>query len=100
MSGLVSSAILGGPPPFFFSFWPACFFTRQSDTAAAQTATSTGKAAWQADNISSADSTGMTETPGGSASRVGPETRVVSAPRRASARAIAWPCRPEERFAM
>jgi len=39
-------------------------------------------------------------TPAGSGSRVGPEIRVVRAPARAKAAAIAWPCLPDERLPM
>ena len=53
-------------------------------------------AASQADSISRAVTTCTTRTPGGSGSRVGPVTRTVSAPWRASAAATAWPCLPEE----
>ena len=41
-------------------------------------------------------STGTSLTPAGAGSCVGPETSTVSAPRAASAAAIAWPCLPEE----
>ncbi len=39
-------------------------------------------------------------TPAGSAIDTGPETSRTSAPSRASAAAIAWPCLPDERLAM
>ena len=39
-------------------------------------------------------------TPGGSGKFTGPVTSVTVAPAAAAARAIAWPCLPEERFAM
>ncbi len=101
MSGFSASVSDGGsPPPFFLSFCSAALATRQSATAAAHTATSAGSARSHAVSISRADSMRNTETPGGSASAVGPETSTVSAPISASAAAIAWPCLPEERFAM
>src|SRR3546814_12447965 len=49
--------------------------TRQSATAAAQMATSTGRAARQAANISCADSTRTVFRPDGSGRWLGPETR-------------------------
>ena len=99
MSGFSLSSSAGGWP-FFLSFCGADFLARQSLTAAAHTATSTGSAASHAFSISAADSMRTTETPGGSASPVGPETSVVAAPRRASAPAMAWPCLPDERLPM
>ena len=51
-------------------------------------------------SISRAVSTRTTVTPGGSASAVGPLTRMTSAPAARAAAAIAWPCRPEERLPM
>ena len=42
----------------------------------------------------------MVATPAGSGIATGPETSRTSAPSRASAAAMAWPCLPEERLAM
>ena len=101
MSGLGASAIAGGGASAdFLSFCPAGAATRQSATAAAQTATSAGSARRQAASISSAVSTCTTSTPFGSGRRTGPETSVVRAPSAASAVAMAWPCLPDERLAM
>src|SRR5271165_1301164 len=98
MSGFSLRRSTGGAPPSFFSFRRPTVSTRQSATAAAMTATSTGSAASQAASISTAVSTGTTLTPAGAGSCVGPETSTVSAPNAASAAAIAWPCLPEEWF--
>ena len=73
---------------------------RQSATAAAKIATSAGSAASTAASISRAVSTCTVFTPAGSGNVTGPETSVTSAPAAAAARAMAWPCLPEERLAM
>src|SRR5437667_5903999 len=96
MSGFSTRRSTGGPRPSFFSLCWSAVSTRQSATAAAITATSTGRVASQAASISAAVSTGISLTPAGVGSCVGPETRTVSAPSAASAAAIAWPCLPEE----
>ena len=98
MSGFSANLRVGGLPPAFLSFCSAGSTTRQSLTAAAQTATSTGSTVRQAASMSSAETMRITLTPGGSGSWVGPVTRMVSAPSRASAAATAWPCLPDERL--
>ncbi len=57
MSGFSVSSKVGGVPRAFLSFSGAVALTRQSETAAAQTATCTGSAARQAASICSAVST-------------------------------------------
>src|SRR5215472_12152099 len=98
ISGFSARRSTGGPAPSFFSLCRPAVSTRQSATAAAMTATSTGSVASQAASISAAVSTGTTLTPAGGGSCVGPETSTVSAPSAASAAAIACPCLPEEWF--
>ena len=88
------------PRPSFFIFWSAGRSTRQSATAAAKMPISAGSAASTAASISRALSTRTVLTPGGSGIATGPDTRVTSAPASAAARAMAWPCLPEERLAM
>ncbi len=86
-------------PGFFLIFCSPAFATRQSATAAAKMATSAGSALSTALSMSRALSTWMTETPGGSGKLTGPLTSVTSAPARAAAAAMAWPCLPDERLA-
>ena len=93
MSGFSVSRKSGGPLPSFLSFCAATPSTRQSETAAAITATSTGRLASVAASISAALSTATSRTPAGVGSWVGPETRTVSAPSGCAA-AIARPCCP------
>ena len=97
MSGLGASSSAGGAAPgFFLILAVAGRAAFQSATAAAQTAMSTVPAARQAASIWSADSTWTVRSPGGSAMATGPLTSVTSAPSRARALAMAWPCLPEE----
>ena len=101
MSGFSASASAGGgAPASFFTFEPLAPVTRQSATAAAKTAASAGSAASTAASISAAVSTSTTVAPAGRGASAGPVTKVTRAPRRASAAAMALPCRPEERLAM
>jgi hypothetical protein len=73
---------------------------RQSATAAAKMPASAGSAASTARSMPRAVSTCTVFTPGGSGKVTGPVTSVTSAPAAAAARAIAWPCLPEDRFPM
>ena len=69
---------------------------RQSATAATAINTSAGKALAQAVNMSRADSTCTVFTPCGGIIATGPDTKVTSAPSAAQARAMAYPCLPDE----
>ena len=101
MSGFSANSSTGGlPEPSFFSFCPAALATRQSATAAANTAASAGKAAITALRICIAVSTRTTSTPLGGGTCAGPVTNVILAPRSRSAAAIAVPCAPDDRLAM
>ena len=101
MSGFSMSDKSGVAWPAFFLIFcsPSCA-TRQSATAAAKIATSTGSARSTACSISRAVTTGTTVTPGGSGKFTGPLTSVTAAPARAAAAAMAWPCLPDERLAI
>ena len=83
----------------FLIFLIVTVSVRQSVTAAARTAMSTGSACSQASSIWRADSTLTTSTPDGSGWWLGPDTRVVCEPSRARAPAMAGPCLPEVRLA-
>ena len=102
MSGFSASSSVGGAPCRLLDLLrrPAPP-TVQSATAAAQTATSAGSAASAGrEHLLAPSPHGAHVTPGGSGSPVGPATRTSSAPRRARAAAMAWPCLPDERLAM
>ena len=86
--------------PIFLIFSFDCEATRQSATAAANTAMSAGSAARTALSISSAVSTRTVSTPAGGGTCVGPVTSVTRAPSAAASAAMALPCLPEERLAM
>ena len=88
MSGFSTRSKRGGLP-FFLIFSLTASAARQSATAAAQTAISAGIASAQAVIMSKAVPTFLTVTPGGSASTVGPEIKIVSAPSAARAAAMA-----------
>src|ERR1700761_5649590 len=80
MSGFAVNATEGGGAPAVFLILPlAAVSGRQSATAAAQTATSTGRTDSQAASISRAVSTLISFTRDGGAMETGPETRIVSA---------------------
>ncbi len=101
MSGFSAKSILGRAPlPSFLILLPEAEVTRQSATAAANTAASAGSACCTAASISRAVSTRTTATPAGGGTSAGPVTKVTFAPSAASARAIAVPCAPDERLAM
>src|SRR5450830_1148362 len=101
MSGFSTSDKSGVAwPAVFLIFCAPAFATRQSATAAAKIATSTGSARSTACSISRAVSTLTTLTPGGSGRFTGPLTSTTSAPAAAAAAAMAWPCLPDERLAM
>ncbi len=89
MSGFSTRVSVGGPSLPFFNFRPNTWSTRQSATAATQTAASAGRAALDASSISTAVSTHTRLTPAGAERAVGPETRVTSAPSSARAPAMA-----------
>ena len=97
MSGFSTRLSFGLPLPFLIF----CFVSsvRQSATAAANIATSAGSACSTAASISRAVVTFTVFTPAGSGRLTGPDTRITSAPAVAAARAMAWPCFPDERFA-
>jgi hypothetical protein len=100
MSGFSTKVRAGGPPFSFFSLVPKASSTRQSATAATNTPTSAGRAAWLAASISRAVSTSTRVDAGGVGKNTGPLIRVTSAPSWARASAIAKPCRPLERLVM
>src|SRR5690606_37864284 len=89
MSGFSCSAMAGAPLASFLILALASLVGRQSATSATMTATSRGRAASLASNISRALSTLTRFTPCGAGRLVGPETRVTSAPSSASAAAMA-----------
>src|SRR6185437_8979445 len=89
MSGFSTSRMAGGPSLPFFSLTVKASSTRQSETAATQTAASTGSAPSEASSISRAVSTSTRSTPAGVGSAVGPVISSTSAPSPASAPAMA-----------
>src|SRR4051794_37265683 len=99
-SGFSTSCSGGIAMSVFLSFCAPSRATRQSATAAAKIATSTGRADSTCCNMSRAVSTCTARTPGGSSSPTGPVTKVTSAPAACAAAAIAKPCLPEDRLAM
>ena len=98
MSGFSTSLSEAAPLPSFLIF-SALGSTRQSATAAAITAMSAGSAASTASCISRAVVTGDDAHTGGRRQfdRTADQRHLRAG--RASAAAIAWPCRPEERLA-
>src|SRR6266700_3046305 len=100
MSGFSTSLKVGAAPFDFLIFSRPGAANRQSATAAANTAQSTGRARSTASRISRAVSTLTAVTPSGSGMCTGPQTRITSAPAAAAAAAMAWPCLPEDRLAM
>src|ERR1700722_13888862 len=89
ISGFSTSCSGGIPAEVFFSFCSPALATRQSATAAAKIAISTGSAASTCCSMSRADSTGMTDTPEGWSRSTGPEIKVTSAPAACAAAAMA-----------
>ena len=97
MSGLGASSSAGGAAPGFFSILAeAGLAAFQSATAAAQTATSTGAGLQVGRQHLVGGLIFTIFTPTGSATATGPLTSVTSAPSRARAAAMAWPCLPDE----
>src|ERR1700737_4061392 len=89
ISGFSTSCSGSMPAAVFLSFCSPSLATRQSATAAAKIAMSTGSAASTRCSISRADSTCFTVTPAGSPSSTGPEINVTSAPAACAAAAMA-----------
>jgi hypothetical protein len=101
MSGFSANSSAGAPPPAcFFIFRSAAFATRQSATAAAKTAASAGSAAsTAAEHLGGGlDADHLDARGRRHAGRPGHETHPRA--QRASARASAVPCAPEDRLAM
>ena len=86
MSGFSTSSSRGSSLPPFLIFSLDCVATRQSATAAANTAMSAGRAACAAASISRAVSTRTTFTPGGSAIGGPADERHLARPARAPPR--------------